>query len=179
MKKVFLFLVFIPWLYPYAALGGLDGANWTPEYGGSDGGGGKLLLKILFLMFLGGLTLYFGVPFFLNKLNKYKSTTLPKLKKINNQFNRRTPVPKKVDKSELIKKYWPNGILMSEGYLRNGLREGNWVGYWKSGKLWYQGRYKKFRKEGNWVFFHENGKIDKMKTGFYKRGIRVSKRKRH
>ena len=46
-----------------------------------------------------------------------------------------------------------------QGSLKNGLREGSWVGYHEKGQLGSKGDYKNGLREGSWVGHHENGQL--------------------
>lgn len=64
--------------------------------------------------------------------------------------------------------YWVNGQLWNEGTYKNGKREGVWVEYWDNGQLWSKGNYKNGKKEGDWVGYHDHGQLKD--EGNYKNG---------
>ncbi|MDH4474806.1 MAG: hypothetical protein QE487_19530 [Fluviicola sp.] len=51
----------------------------------------------------------------------------------------------------LMKYYFDNGMLMSEGTLKNGMPEGVWKFYTPDGKLTRIGKYVNGKKEGRWL----------------------------
>ena len=53
-----------------------------------------------------------------------------------------------------------------QGSIKNGKREGTWVGYYDNGQLWYKGDYndsveksKNGDKDGTWVHYWKNGQL--------------------
>ena len=55
-----------------------------------------------------------------------------------------------------------------KGSLKNGNREGVWLGYYDNGQLWKEGDYKNGKKEGSWVYYHKTGQL--FGKGNYKNG---------
>tara|TARA_B110000196_G_C20490362_1_gene362126 strand:+ start:49 stop:453 length:405 start_codon:yes stop_codon:yes gene_type:complete len=49
---------------------------------------------------------------------------------------------------------------LHKGSIKNGKKEGKWVGYWSTGKLNYKGDYKNGKKEGKWVSYWSNGQLE-------------------
>ena len=47
-------------------------------------------------------------------------------------------------------------VGQEQGSMKNGHRDGSWIGYHKNGKLSYKGDYKNGEKEGSWVKYFEN-----------------------
>lgn len=54
-----------------------------------------------------------------------------------------------------------NGVVSSEGTLRNGKPDGFWKTYYPSGQLKTEGNRKDFQLDSTWNFYAENGKIQK------------------
>ena len=63
-----------------------------------------------------------------------------------------------------------NGQLSSKGNYKNGKKEGIWVTYWSTGQLWHSETHKNGKTEGDWVSYHPNGKVSF--KGNYKNGKR-------
>ena len=55
-----------------------------------------------------------------------------------------------------------------QGYLKKGLREGEWVSYHENGQLQWIGTYKNGKKESEWVEYHDDGKL--RSKGHWKNG---------
>ena len=49
---------------------------------------------------------------------------------------------------------------LGNGSIKNGKREGEWVGYWDDGQLLYKGNYKNGKEEGEYVRYYSNGQLD-------------------
>ena len=70
--------------------------------------------------------------------------------------------------------YWGNGQLMSKVSYKNGKEEGEWVGYHRNGQLSSKGSYKNGLWEGDWVEYYGDGTLYKRGTGTFKNGEKVS-----
>lgn len=57
------------------------------------------------------------------------------------------------------KYYYPNGILSSEGFIKDGKPDGYWKSYFENGKLKSQGNRKNFELDSTWQFYNEEGKL--------------------
>ena len=90
------------------------------------------------------------------------------------------------DSQELVEEitYHENGVIKTQGNLKNGAREGLWVSKFKDGKRWsesyykngllsgttvvfypngsmfYKGRFKENKRFGHWTFYKDDGKVD-------------------
>ena len=77
-----------------------------------------------------------------------------------------------------------NGVIKTQGHLKNEKREGLWISNFKDGKRWseslykngllngntivfypngtmyYKGRFKENRRSGHWIVYKEDGKVD-------------------
>jgi antitoxin component YwqK of YwqJK toxin-antitoxin module len=58
------------------------------------------------------------------------------------------------------KYFHANGMVASEGTMRDGKPDGYWKTYWESGVLKAEGNRKNFELDSLWVFYDENGKIN-------------------
>ena len=56
----------------------------------------------------------------------------------------------------------------TQGSLKNGEKEGDWVWYHENGQLWFKGNHKNDEKDGAWVRYHANGQLEY--EGNYKNG---------
>lgn len=54
---------------------------------------------------------------------------------------------------------YPNGIVSSEGFLREGKPDGYWKAYYENGNLKAEGNRKNFQLDSLWKFYSEDGKI--------------------
>ena len=70
--------------------------------------------------------------------------------------------------------YNENGQLYTKGNYKNGKREGAWVTYYKNGRLMYKGTWKNDKREGAWVSYNNDGTVDKKYTGTFKDGKKIS-----
>ena len=59
-----------------------------------------------------------------------------------------------------------------KGLIKNGKREGEWIGYHRNGQLYSKGNYKNGKKEGEWVEFHDDGQLASKDN--YKNGKKIS-----
>jgi len=66
------------------------------------------------------------------------------------------------------KYYYDNGVLSSEGYMKDGKADGYWKNYYENGKIKNEGNRKNFQLDSLWKFYNENGKLTK--TYYYKEG---------
>lgn len=64
--------------------------------------------------------------------------------------------------------YYENGVLSSEGNMKDGKPDGYWKNYYKNGKLKIEGNRKNFLLDTLWKFYSENGRLTK--TINYKEG---------
>jgi|LauGreDrversion4_2_1035121.scaffolds.fasta_scaffold45623_2 antitoxin component YwqK of YwqJK toxin-antitoxin module len=64
--------------------------------------------------------------------------------------------------------YYENGILSSEGYMKDGKADGYWKNYYENGKIKNEGNRKNFQLDSLWKFYNEKGKLTK--TFYYKEG---------
>ena len=64
--------------------------------------------------------------------------------------------------------YWSDGELKEKGNYKNGNKEGDWVSYWSPGKLWFSRVHKDGKLEGDYVSYHRNGQL--MGKGLFKNG---------
>lgn len=100
----------------------------------------------------------------------------------------------------LVRTYHADGRLESEGYYRDGVREGYWVDYAENGTKQLAGTYVRGRAEGLWTAWDENervraeaqcregkfdglcrfwladGALDAERSGLYKNGERIAAR---
>jgi antitoxin component YwqK of YwqJK toxin-antitoxin module len=64
--------------------------------------------------------------------------------------------------------YWSNGQLSYKENYKNGKEDGAWIGYWENGQLRYKHNYKNGTREGVWVYYRDNGQLASKNT--YKNG---------
>ena len=64
------------------------------------------------------------------------------------------------------KDFYDTGILMMEGPIANGQREGDWTSYFPDGKIQSTGVYKEGLRVGKSKVYHENGHL--WMDGWYK-----------
>ena len=57
------------------------------------------------------------------------------------------------------KSFYDTGILLMEGPIANGQREGNWTSYFPDGKVQSTGDYKEGIRFGKSMVYHENGRL--------------------
>ena len=55
--------------------------------------------------------------------------------------------------------YWDNGQLKSKGNYTNGKKEGVWVHYWDNGRLSSKGNMKNGKDDGDWIHYWDNGQL--------------------
>lgn len=67
-----------------------------------------------------------------------------------------------------VKFTYPNGVISSEGYLRNGKPDGYWKSYYKNGQLKSEGNRLNYMLDSTWIFYNENG--EKISEINYKNG---------
>jgi antitoxin component YwqK of YwqJK toxin-antitoxin module len=53
--------------------------------------------------------------------------------------------------------YYPNGKILSEGYLKNGRPEGYWKTYYTTGIIKSEGNRKNFLLDSVWIFYNSTG----------------------
>ncbi len=56
-----------------------------------------------------------------------------------------------------IKKYFPEGSIMTEGFYKNNLLDGDFTLYFPEGNIQLKGKYLKGQQIGNWQYFDEEG----------------------
>ena len=61
----------------------------------------------------------------------------------------------------ILREFYPDGALMSETEIKDGLRNGRHREYFESGKLRLRGRYINNRPKGVWKYYTEEGKFEK------------------
>ena len=71
--------------------------------------------------------------------------------------------------------YHDNGQLYSKGNYKNGKAEGEWfIYFWSNGQLMRKGNYKNGKREGAWVEYHTDGTLDRVRSGTFKNGVKIS-----
>ena len=55
------------------------------------------------------------------------------------------------------KEYYQHGTIKSEGWLKDGLKDGYWRFYHPNGKLSEKGHYEQGKRQDYWYFYTENG----------------------
>lgn len=55
--------------------------------------------------------------------------------------------------------YYENGVLSSEGYMRNGKPDGYWKTYFETGIKKSEGSRKNFNLDSTWVFYDDSGHV--------------------
>ena len=72
--------------------------------------------------------------------------------------------------------YYSDGQLMYKGNYKNGKQEGEWVTYfWSTGQLMRKGNYKNGKREGAWVDYEKDGTLDRERSGTFKNGVKISR----
>jgi uncharacterized protein len=61
-------------------------------------------------------------------------------------------------KNGLQKFYYKNGVVSSQGIMRNGQPDGYWRSYFENGKLKSEGNRKNYELDSVWIFYNEKGK---------------------
>ncbi len=61
-----------------------------------------------------------------------------------------------------------------KGSLKNGKREGAWLGYHSNGQLRVKGNYKNGEFDGAQVRYNRDGTVDNFFTGTFKNGKKIS-----
>ncbi len=56
-----------------------------------------------------------------------------------------------------LKKYFPDGSIMTEGFYKNDLLDGDFTLYFPEGNIQLNGKYLNGRQIGNWQYFDEEG----------------------
>ncbi len=57
-----------------------------------------------------------------------------------------------------VKFTYPNGVVSSEGYLRNGKPDGYWKAYYENGQIKSEGNRENYQLDSTWVFYSVEGK---------------------
>lgn len=73
---------------------------------------------------------------------------------------------------DYVEKY-DNGIVKMKGYYINGKRNGQWTGFFADGKLMSEGFFKDGLRDGKAIVYHQNGQV--YYTGYYNNGREVGK----
>ena len=78
----------------------------------------------------------------------------------------------------LAREFGVDSTLLSDGYYKNGLKDGYWKFYYPDGTMKAQGRYHKNYKSGWWISYDEQGEISEEAnyskgeiSGYFKRYI--------
>ena len=66
------------------------------------------------------------------------------------------------------KKYFDNGNLKEEGWIKNSFKTNYWKFYYKNGHLKKEGNFKENRSTKYWYFYRKNGTLEK--EGHFVRG---------
>lgn len=61
----------------------------------------------------------------------------------------------------VLREFYPSGVLQSEAEIRNGRRHGRYREYYESGTLRLRGKYANNRPKGTWKYYTEEGKFDR------------------
>jgi MORN repeat variant len=80
------------------------------------------------------------------------------------------PATKKPFSGPVESKY-DNGVLESQGTLKDGHEEGLWTEFFEDGTKSSEGEYKGGKEVGDWKYWHENGQLST--KGSYKNGSAV------
>ena len=70
--------------------------------------------------------------------------------------------------------YHKNGQLRFKENYKNGKKEGEYISYWGDGRLLTKGNFKNGEKDGAWVVYTKTGNVVKEYTGTYKDGVKIS-----
>lgn len=70
--------------------------------------------------------------------------------------------------------YWDNGRVVFKGAFKDGRQKGPWVEYYESGQLRFKGAWKNDKRHGPWVYYYENGAKNEALTGTYRNGKLVA-----
>lgn len=70
--------------------------------------------------------------------------------------------------------YWDNGRVAFKGAFKNGKEVGPWVEYYESGQLRFKGTWKNDKRHGPWVYYYENGTKNETLTGTWHKGKLVA-----
>ena len=71
----------------------------------------------------------------------------------------------------IVKYYYDNGKISSEGLMKDAKPDGYWKNYYKNGKIKIEGNRKNYLLDSLWKFYNEQGKINK--TIFLKDSINL------
>ena len=72
------------------------------------------------------------------------------------------------DQTGIFKRYDSNGVLVFEGKLENGLKEGVWTTWYDEVQMEEQRNYVKDVAEGKWTYWYIDGNLKREE--FYKLG---------
>lgn len=64
-----------------------------------------------------------------------------------------------INTDSVVRYYYPNGNLSSEGTLREGKPDGYWKNYYENGLLKSEGNRENFELNGIWKFYSEEGRL--------------------
>ena len=64
-----------------------------------------------------------------------------------------------IQKNGFNKFYYSNGVLSSQGLLKNGKPDGYWKSYYETGKIKSEGNRVNFELDSLWKFYNEDGKL--------------------
>ncbi|MBO4778801.1 MAG: hypothetical protein J5588_09965, partial [Bacteroidales bacterium] len=54
---------------------------------------------------------------------------------------------------------WGNGSVKTQGNIKDGYREGEWISYFENNKVKSKGCYRQGEKVGNWIEYYGNGNV--------------------
>ncbi|MCD8073143.1 MAG: DUF3352 domain-containing protein, partial [Alistipes sp.] len=61
----------------------------------------------------------------------------------------------------VLREYYPDGSIMSESEVKNGVRHGRYREFHPSGSLRLRGKYVKGAPKGTWKYYTEDGRFDR------------------
>ncbi|MCK5779460.1 MAG: hypothetical protein KAH04_00460 [Psychrilyobacter sp.] len=56
--------------------------------------------------------------------------------------------------------YYEKNIKSSEGYSKNGMKDGEWSHYYYNGQLKKKGNYINGKEDGEWVYYYHSGELE-------------------
>ena len=57
----------------------------------------------------------------------------------------------------ITKFYYENGVVSSEGLIKNGKPEGYWINYYENGLIKSEGNRLNHQLDSTWIFYNEKG----------------------
>lgn len=69
--------------------------------------------------------------------------------------------------------YYATGQIRTEGYYRDGRRDGPSQAYYADGRKMAEGKYEDGQMSGSWSFWLPNGELDPERSGQYSSGVRT------